>query len=189
MKVRASFCRGSLCFSRSGCWENPTAPSVPSWLIPVLPRIPGCGNTGGNGARGRQNTLGCPGEAAAPGAPYGQVSQPPSFPKTAALFCSDTARRPHPHPARHGKLMGEQPGCAEGAFPALAAALSLPWPPPSACPQQPQHGAAAGHSPVSFSYQNSKEQGSALSPLICSAASAKLPAVPHPAVDEGSRSL
>lgn len=46
--------------------------------------------------RGRQSTSGCPGDAAAPG----QVSQPPPFPKTAALLCSGTAQHPHPH---HGK--------------------------------------------------------------------------------------
>lgn len=90
-----------LSFSRSGCWENPT---VPSRLIPALPRIPGCGNR--NAARGRQNTLGCPGEAAAAGTPHGRVSQPLSSPKSAALFCSDTAQRPHPHPARRGKGTG-----------------------------------------------------------------------------------
>lgn len=95
---------------------------------------------------------------------------------------------PHLHPARRGKLMGNTLGVPREGSPSRSGSALAPGS-LSGCPQQPQHGAAAGHSPVSFSYQNSKEQGSALSPLICSAAAAKLPAVWHPAVGEESRSF
>lgn len=96
--------------------------------------------------------------------------------------------RPHPHPARRGKPMGNTLGVPRERCPSWSGSALAPGS-LSGCPQQPQHGAAAGHSPVSFSYQNSKEQGSALSPLICSAAAARLPAVPHPAEGEGTRSF
>lgn len=96
--------------------------------------------------------------------------------------------RPHPHPARRGKPMGNTLGVPRERCPSWSGSALAPGS-LSGCPQQPQHGAAAGHGPVSFSYQNSEEQGSALSPLICSAAAARLPAVPHPAEGEGSRSF
>lgn len=174
-----------LFFSRSGCWENPTSPSLsPLPAHPAPPPHPWMWEHGQGRGEGHRTPGAVLEKLQLQGLPAGVTAS--SIPKNrgVVLFW----HRPPPHPARRGKPMGNTLDVPRERSPSRSgSALALGW--LSGCPQQPQPW-AAGHSPVSFScYQNSKEQGSALSPLICSAASAKLPAVPHPAVDEGSRSF
>lgn len=134
-------------------------PSFPAH--PAPPPHPWKWDQGQERGEGRQNALGCPGGAAA-----AELSRPgvtaSSLPRAAAWFCSGSAQRPHPHPALRANLMGA-PGMSPGSVPRPGRALPSPRLLPGLSSAAPARGGRRAQRGV-LRYQNSKEQGSALSP-------------------------